>query len=474
MNEDAELQAKIAALAARINREKQGSAPINNYASPAQQPARWSPYGHSAHYAHRGGYRGSTRGGIHKPGFRHRSLVNNNSAHGNDSKSGTATPEPEEKSKAGITTHDRGHMQWTNAAVYPKKVQAKLQAIEETAKAKRQAKDDDLKNRVLTHVYGDSTTASVPQATPTAPREILIRVFGEINDNMNSSTRSLSNADGSNRDPHSTPKEAKVAGVRFVRTKHGNLVRQGLLKNKRCDIYDAYRRSGGYSLHIDRVDAGLVKKRLCADFTSTGTRTLSRRTTHSGTSCLLEVPPSSKDNTDTSQVHAFMAIDASSSTTSLSSPSAKSFCDTAIVPLVRTATFLTSFPLIASLLVFISYARLAQSLIVPTLMHVLIPTPLSVKTLVEWATAKRVLSVCRKEKCRLPHIDRAGTLRKAAAAKAAKGEDDIAFDVSSDEENYEEIDSDDADSEEIEDDIVMSGPGDGHELSQQQDFIAFS
>lgn len=82
--------------------------------------------------------------------------------------------------------------------------------------------------------------------------------------------------------------------------------------------------------------------------------------------------------------------------------------------------------------------------------------------------------VCRDKKCRLPHVDRAGNLRKAAAArKAANNSDDNeSSDLSSDEDDFEEIDSDDYDSGE---DIVMTGSGDnGHELSQQQDFISFA
>lgn len=76
--------------------------------------------------------------------------------------------------------------------------------------------------------------------------------------------------------------------------------------------------------------------------------------------------------------------------------------------------------------------------------------------------------VCRNKKCRLPHIDRAGALRKAAAAKKDDGE--MSFDVSSDEEAYDEIDSDDADSDE---DVIMPAADGGRELSQQDDFVAF-
>lgn len=177
-------------------------------------------------------------------------------------------------------------MQWTNAAVFDKKVQAKVQAMEETAKLKRQAKDDFLKNKVVEHVYGGQQPAAKPSQT-TAPREIvvndlrfrvatdgskLIRVFGEKDDELDSNYRLLSKADGPQKDPHSTPKEAKLAGVTFMRTKNGNMIRQGLLKNKRCSrrIHDSQQKKD--LPQNDRVDAGKVQKKLCPEFTSNGTR----------------------------------------------------------------------------------------------------------------------------------------------------------------------------------------------------------
>ena len=83
--------------------------------------------------------------------------------------------------------------------------------------------------------------------------------------------------------------------------------------------------------------------------------------------------------------------------------------------------------------------------------------------------------ICRKPQCVLPHVDRAGQLRKTAAATQATDEEHIVLpDFSSDEE-YDKIDSDDVDSDDLDDDVLTPGvEGDnGHELSQQQDFIRF-
>jgi hypothetical protein len=81
---------------------------------------------------------------------------------------------------------------------------------------------------------------------------------------------------------------------------------------------------------------------------------------------------------------------------------------------------------------------------------------------------------CRNSKCRLPHVDRAGQIRKAAAAQAASAQADgeSSPDLTSDEEEYAEIDSEDVDSDGLDEDTLVPD-ADGHELSQQQDFVHF-
>jgi hypothetical protein len=75
----------------------------------------------------------------------------------------------------------------------------------------------------------------------------------------------------------------------------------------------------------------------------------------------------------------------------------------------------------------------------------------------------------------LPHVDRAGQIRKAAVNKAEKSvSDEDDEDISSDEEEHEEIDSDDVDSDELdsgdEEPVEMVEGGQGG-LSGQQDFV---
>lgn len=77
---------------------------------------------------------------------------------------------------------------------------------------------------------------------------------------------------------------------------------------------------------------------------------------------------------------------------------------------------------------------------------------------------------CRNTRCRLPHVDRAGQLRKTAKRTSDhSGDDDAASDLSSDE---EPIDSDDVDSDDMTE-VIKSVGDDKHELSQQVDYVHF-
>lgn len=76
------------------------------------------------------------------------------------------------------------------------------------------------------------------------------------------------------------------------------------------------------------------------------------------------------------------------------------------------------------------------------------------------------------QKCELPHVDRAGAMRKAAQRAAKVGSEDES-DLSSGDEDASEQDQPttvDSDGE----DTAMSGTDNRHELTQQHDFIAFS
>lgn len=510
--EDAALQARIADLTSekiahphepltanifvqeRIEHQKQGQ---------QSHPSRWSPYGpprlqNSFHYQARGG---------HKP-FRNRTLVTGAGA-AKASGDTAAQSAPQAPAENGITTRDRGRMQWTNSAVYEKKTQEKIQAIEATQNAKRLAKEEALKNRVVDHVYGQQSRNSTPSQAST-PREIIVnelrfrvatdgsklfRLFGKSSAPANTFGQRLTVPDGPTAEPGSTPKEAKVAGVAFVRTKHGNLIRKGLIENKRW----AHHTMSGRHISLPKTYSSPKKqapRKLCADFTSTGThfhfpladRGFSDRLTdldrhrlprsyftctdhltgacNRGNRCKFrhdidklaickEYLRNGKcaDGENCNLSHDANPHRVPTCLHFLRNSCTKPDCRYSHVKVEPTAPICRDFARLG-------YCDKGESC-----------PDRHVSECPDYTNT----GSCPNPKCRLPHIDRAGTLRKAAAQKAVRvSDDDLSIDVSSDE-DFDEIDSDDADSDEIDEDLIMAGAGaNNHELSQQQDFISLS
>ena len=81
--------------------------------------------------------------------------------------------------------------------------------------------------------------------------------------------------------------------------------------------------------------------------------------------------------------------------------------------------------------------------------------------------------ICRNKKCRLPHVDRAGQLRKQAAQLNNRSGEDY-NDISSDDATSETGDSDDVDSEGLEEEpILLNGNVGPSQISQNEDFVGF-
>ena len=80
--------------------------------------------------------------------------------------------------------------------------------------------------------------------------------------------------------------------------------------------------------------------------------------------------------------------------------------------------------------------------------------------------------ICRNKKCYLPHVDRAGQLRKQAAQLNHPSGDDDDDDISSDDATSETGDSDDIDSDGLEEEpIIFIGSTEPSRLSQNEDFV---
>ncbi|OQE36896.1 hypothetical protein PENCOP_c011G07413 [Penicillium coprophilum] len=443
MSENDDLLAKIGQLAGQINRHKtQETQPANHQSQYVSRhvPSHsgWAPY-----------YRGRGRGrrGAAAP-HRHRTLVLNTAGAGSNHSANSSPapasasdsavgPTPSSTGSGWVMKHDR-HMQLINPAVYDRKTQDRSKDIERTRKLREQKKTEYEQAKVLRYAQGPGSNAMVSTtANPATGHQILINDVAFRVANGGSKLIRISN------DPstaNNTPKRVKVADVCFVRSKNGNLHRLGAVATKKNHT---------------------VKKRneLCKRFTTTGT-------CYKGPTCQFVHDPSKvaicKDFLQTGQCAAGSSCDLSHEPSPHRSPTCMHFlrgrcanpeCRYAHIRVTPGAPVCRAFATLG-------YCEKGDAC-----------EEKHVHECPDYANA----GACNKKRCQLPHVDRAGQIRKAAAAAASKadlGEDDS--DPSSEEENYDAIDSDDVDSDAFDDspEEIIEGVDSG-EMSQQQDFIRF-
>ncbi|ATY59660.1 CCCH zinc finger [Cordyceps militaris] len=232
--QDRELLDRISALAGQINRHKNQQAGF--------QPSQSSrDYRHqNTHYrgsAYRGrGYRVGRPPAVH----RHRTLTLN--AQPSSSESTPSTPVSSTDNAQWVSKTDR-HKQLINASIYQQQAQSRAQAMEETRQRKltqQKSSERSRFNNFLQHTYN---------AQKQAQAEISI---GNIRFLVRDGGKKL----------------VRAAGVRFHRTKTGNLVANRVIKEHRYvdalhldkDLTQVIRRSGA----VKKVDE------LCKIFSTTG------------------------------------------------------------------------------------------------------------------------------------------------------------------------------------------------------------
>jgi len=213
------------------------------------------PQSSTAWRSSRGGYpsRGYPRGGRATQVHRNRTLVLN----GNTPTLGTGAAVsnenvniPGSRTNAGaawVTKQDR-HLQLINTTIFEKDSQKRAQAIEQTRQQKLKQRDEREKARIVKHLQRGT---SVRPTGITSNNELdvngirfrvvqggskLVKVPGEDwPRNASGSTRlggpvmSLQ-WPGDLNAAKSTPKSAMVGGVRFYRSKSGNMYRSGIIK----------------------------------------------------------------------------------------------------------------------------------------------------------------------------------------------------------------------------------------------------
>lgn len=206
-------------------------------------PARGAPYGRARGRA----------GRVLPPARRTRTLILNNSGPG---------PGPVEASPsdAGITSNDGfaqdaqalapqnwvarndRHKQLINPAVYEKERLARARDLENTRKLKAIRRDERERVKIQRHLQKYSRpTADQGQSHEVLIDGVAFRVSNGGSRLLKTSSKRVSAVNSSRStliayaaSAGNTPKRAMVGGVTFLRSKHGNLYRSGVVKNKKC------------------------------------------------------------------------------------------------------------------------------------------------------------------------------------------------------------------------------------------------
>lgn len=311
MSENDQLKQKIAALAGRINRHKaqQASSTATTTSQPyttreslsvtlpdSSHPVYLAAYEHGGQHwtPTRGTPYGSPRGrsgyGYRSATHKNRTLIVNSQSTGDkrpapapagDDATATTAAAP---STGWVTKRDR-HMQLINTKVYDQKVQERTQAMAETRKQKEQEREQRQKAKLDKHLRSINIQQTNQQTTEAAPAPHI--VIDGIKFIVADGGSKLIRSNGTNlmADPlqteltrldeanigKATPKTTSVGGVAFVRSKHGNLYRSGLVKTMRSGSQD---KTCGQAVvltekHSTRVGAP-KSTQLCPTFCSTG------------------------------------------------------------------------------------------------------------------------------------------------------------------------------------------------------------
>ena len=202
--------------------------------------------------------------------FRNRTLVLNGAADG-----GSESASPSDNAPSWVSRTDR-HLQLINSDVYEKESQARTKAIEQTRLQKLKQRDHHERSKLrnhFSHLASSTTTKRAAAAAAAAGNSLqsTYQVFVEsIPFYIAKNGSKLVKVPGDPNPPSATPKTAIIGGVKFYRSKNGNLYRHGVVKAQRYEARDPCGRlllTNGRSRRT-----GNVKKidELCKPFSTTG------------------------------------------------------------------------------------------------------------------------------------------------------------------------------------------------------------
>jgi hypothetical protein len=233
-----------------------------------------------------GSYRARGYRGGKTPVHRNRTLVLNGA--GQSSKNGEteAGGESTEAANASWVSKSDRHLQLINTSIYEKEAQARTKAIEQTRKQKLARKNELERAKLVKHLHrmADNSGNNVSQG-PSNKYEISVQGINflvakngsKLVKSPGTSRRariqlhhvSLTSYAGDNNSAKATPKMAIIGGVKFYRSKNGNLYRHGIVKAQR---YVSQPVDGRFLTKAVARRSGVIKKVNvpCRMFSTTG------------------------------------------------------------------------------------------------------------------------------------------------------------------------------------------------------------
>ncbi|KAH9214449.1 hypothetical protein DL95DRAFT_365560 [Leptodontidium sp. 2 PMI_412] len=209
-----EILNKISQLAGQINRHKNGQAPEQQeqpqsiYGGYPQSSTGWRGAGRGSRGSR--GSRGFVRGGRHNHVHRNKSLVLNASHTAAPSTIENDIPSINAATANWVSKNDRGHRQLINPAVYEKEKGPRIRSMEELRLQRLKKRDQFERAKLERHVKAEET------------RQVL--VDGGLF-RVSKKGQKLQRISGA-----PTPKIGFVAGVKFYRSKNGNMYRDASIK----------------------------------------------------------------------------------------------------------------------------------------------------------------------------------------------------------------------------------------------------
>ncbi|KAK0632554.1 hypothetical protein B0T14DRAFT_504528 [Immersiella caudata] len=225
--EDQAMMARITELAGRINRHKNQQSGVGSSHAP-----------HNAASHHTGYSSGWRRGGhpyrghhsARMPVYRNRTLVLNGNSQNKPAETDSGGTS-DASTSSWVTKTDR-HLQLINSSVYEKESQARTRAIEQTRRQKRTMRDERERTKLVSHLHRMANNGGMAPPGQSSADKYEIAIQG-IRFVVAKNGSKLVKVPGPGNSAETTPKMAVVGGVRFYRSKNGNLYRHGIVKAQR-------------------------------------------------------------------------------------------------------------------------------------------------------------------------------------------------------------------------------------------------